>query len=118
MAVKAAVFLYILYAVALPCNGQKDAYKFVAQLREEWPFPELPYAYDALEPHIDEATMRVHHQGHLKAYTAGMNKALRAWADLVRTPCQPPFSPHSLSLPIRCPNSNWQILHPRVPSPS
>ncbi|OOE36450.1 superoxide dismutase [Salinivibrio kushneri] len=31
-------------------------------------FPDLPYAYDALEPHIDEATMRIHHQRHHKTY--------------------------------------------------
>ena len=101
MEVKVAVFLYVFCALALPCNGQKDAYNFVAQLREEWPFPELPYAYDALEPHLDEATMRVHHQGHLKAYTAGMNKAMRAWADLVRTlSASLPLPPYSLSLPL------------------
>ncbi len=31
-------------------------------------FPELPYAYDALEPYIDEETMHVHHDKHHKAY--------------------------------------------------
>ncbi|OOE83060.1 superoxide dismutase [Salinivibrio sp. PR6] len=31
-------------------------------------FPDLPYAYDALAPHIDEATMRIHHQRHHKTY--------------------------------------------------
>ena len=30
--------------------------------------PDLPYDYDALEPHIDEATMRVHHDKHHQAY--------------------------------------------------
>jgi Fe-Mn family superoxide dismutase len=29
--------------------------------------PDLPYAYDALEPHIDEATMKVHHDKHHQA---------------------------------------------------
>ena len=38
--------------------------------------PPLPYAYDALEPHIDEATMRLHHDKHHKAYVDGLNKAL------------------------------------------
>ncbi|SIO00424.1 superoxide dismutase [Salinivibrio sp. ES.052] len=33
-----------------------------------YPFPDLPYAYDALAPHIDEATMRIHHQRHHKTY--------------------------------------------------
>ena len=31
-------------------------------------FPELPYAYDALEPYIDEETMKIHHDKHHKAY--------------------------------------------------
>jgi len=38
--------------------------------------PELPYAYDALEPHIDEQTMRIHHTKHHQAYTDNLNKAL------------------------------------------
>lgn len=38
--------------------------------------PDLPYAYDALEPHIDEATMRVHHDKHHVAYTTKLNAAL------------------------------------------
>ncbi|MHB1836638.1 MAG: superoxide dismutase [Solirubrobacteraceae bacterium] len=45
--------------------------------------PPLPYAYDALEPHIDEATMRVHHDKHHQAYVDNANKALEGtdWAD-------------------------------------
>ncbi|MBV8479297.1 MAG: superoxide dismutase [Actinobacteria bacterium] len=38
--------------------------------------PDLPYAYDALEPTIDEATMRVHHDAHHKAYVDNANAAL------------------------------------------
>lgn len=38
--------------------------------------PKLPYAYDALEPHFDEATMRVHHDGHHKTYVDKLNEAL------------------------------------------
>jgi superoxide dismutase, Fe-Mn family len=45
--------------------------------------PDLPYAYDALEPHIDEATMRVHHDKHHQAYVDKANGALGGteWAD-------------------------------------
>lgn len=35
--------------------------------------PELPYAYDALEPYCDEATVRLHHDVHHKAYVEGLN---------------------------------------------
>jgi len=38
--------------------------------------PDLPYAYDALEPHIDEATMKVHHDKHHQAYVDKANAAL------------------------------------------
>ncbi|GBG33253.1 Superoxide dismutase Mn, mitochondrial [Hondaea fermentalgiana] len=40
------------------------------------PLPPLPYAYDALEPYIDEQTMRIHHLKHHQAYTDNLNKAL------------------------------------------
>jgi superoxide dismutase, Fe-Mn family len=45
--------------------------------------PPLPYDYAALEPHIDEATMRVHHDKHHQAYVDKVNAALDGteWAD-------------------------------------
>jgi Fe-Mn family superoxide dismutase len=45
--------------------------------------PDLPYAYDALEPHIDEQTMHVHHDKHHQAYVDKVNAALEGteWAD-------------------------------------
>jgi Fe-Mn family superoxide dismutase len=42
----------------------------------EFKLPELPYAYDALEPYIDKATMKVHHTGHHQGYTNGLNSAI------------------------------------------
>ena len=38
--------------------------------------PALPYAYDALEPHIDEQTMHLHHDKHHQAYVTNLNAAL------------------------------------------
>ena len=45
--------------------------------------PDLPYAYDALEPHIDAETMRIHHDLHHGAYVNNANAALEGteWAD-------------------------------------
>jgi superoxide dismutase, Fe-Mn family len=45
--------------------------------------PALPYDYAALEPHIDEATMRVHHDKHHQAYVDKVNAAIEGtdWAD-------------------------------------
>ena len=44
--------------------------------------PSLPYDFDALAPHIDEATMRIHHGKHHAAYIAKLNGALEGHADL------------------------------------
>lgn len=38
--------------------------------------PELPYAFNALEPHIDAMTMEIHHDRHHKAYVDNLNKAV------------------------------------------
>jgi Fe-Mn family superoxide dismutase len=48
-----------------------------------FPLPDLPYAFDALEPHIDEQTMRIHHGKHHAAYAAKLAGAVEGteWAD-------------------------------------
>ena len=40
--------------------------------------PALPYAHNALEPHIDEMTMQIHHGKHHAAYVTNLNKALES----------------------------------------
>src|SRR5690349_17821278 len=44
--------------------------------------PPLPYAYNALEPHIDEQTMRIHHDKHHGAYVNNLNTALEKHPEL------------------------------------
>ncbi|MET3684266.1 Fe-Mn family superoxide dismutase [Alkalibacillus flavidus] len=44
--------------------------------------PELPYAYDALEPHIDKETMNIHHTKHHNTYVTKLNAALEGHSDL------------------------------------
>jgi superoxide dismutase, Fe-Mn family len=44
--------------------------------------PPLPYAHDALEPHIDKMTMEIHHGKHHGAYVTNLNKALESAPDL------------------------------------
>ncbi len=44
--------------------------------------PPLPYAKDALEPHIDAQTMEIHHDKHHAAYVTNVNKAIAGKADL------------------------------------
>ncbi len=44
--------------------------------------PELPYGYDALEPHIDAKTMEIHHSKHHNAYVTNLNAALAKHPEL------------------------------------
>jgi superoxide dismutase, Fe-Mn family len=50
--------------------------------------PPLPYDYNALEPHIDEQTMRIHHDKHHAAYVNNLNAALEKHPDLQRKPVE------------------------------
>jgi len=49
-------------------------------MANKYELPPLPYAYDALEPHIDEQTMRLHHDKHHLSYVNGLNTALEKLA--------------------------------------
>jgi Fe-Mn family superoxide dismutase len=50
--------------------------------------PILPYAFDAIEPHIDARTMEIHHGKHHQAYVDNLNKALAPHADLAAKPLE------------------------------
>jgi Fe-Mn family superoxide dismutase len=52
--------------------------------RQTYPFTlsDLPYAYDALEPHLDQKTLQVHHRGHHATYVKKLNEALARHPDL------------------------------------
>ena len=63
--------------------SEDTAYEMIAEYRDYYPHPKLPYAYDTLEPFMDEATMKVHHQGHHRAYCSNMNAALKEWREQV-----------------------------------
>jgi Fe-Mn family superoxide dismutase len=45
--------------------------------------PQLPYAYEALEPHIDKETMNIHHSKHHNAYVTNLNNALAGNEELL-----------------------------------
>lgn len=53
-------------------------------MKETYPFKlkPLPYAYEALEPYIDQETMHYHHDKHLQAYVDNLNKALEEHPEL------------------------------------
>ena len=46
--------------------------------------PDLPYAYNALEPYIDEATMKIHHDKHHQAYLDKFNASLEKYPDFYK----------------------------------
>lgn len=50
--------------------------------------PLLPYPYDALEPYIDEATMRLHHTKHHQGYIDKLNAALEKYPELAKKPVE------------------------------
>jgi Fe-Mn family superoxide dismutase len=50
--------------------------------------PPLPYAYDALEPHIDAKTMEIHYSKHHAAYVANLNKAIAEAPELAKKPIE------------------------------
>jgi len=50
--------------------------------------PKLPYKYDALEPYIDEETMRIHHDKHHGAYVDNLNKALADHKQFLQKPTE------------------------------
>jgi Fe-Mn family superoxide dismutase len=54
--------------------------------RQTYPFslPDLPYAYEALEPHIDATTLRIHHREHHATYVKKLNEALSKEIELQR----------------------------------
>ena len=76
--------------------------------KETYPFrlPELPYAYHALEPFIDQRTMYFHHDKHLKTYIDNLNKALEAYLEyqtwtLEELLTRLPELPEELRTPVR-----------------
>lgn len=68
--------------------------------------PELPYAYNALEPFIDERTMQIHHDKHHAAYVKNLNDALAGQDALLKEPaeallCDLSRVPESIRMKVR-----------------
>jgi superoxide dismutase, Fe-Mn family len=70
-ALASAAFATLPGAIAQPNSAAPAA----AAPTGPFTLPPLPYAYDALEPHIDAQTMQIHHDRHHAAYIANLNKA-------------------------------------------
>src|SRR5258708_34797687 len=52
------------------------------ELKMAYEVPPLPYAYNALEPHIDDQTIHLHHDKHHAAYVTKLNAAVEKYPDL------------------------------------
>jgi Fe-Mn family superoxide dismutase len=87
--------------------------------------PPLPYAPDALEPHIDKMTMEIHHGKHHNAYVTNLNKALESAPDLANKSLEELLANNCAIVPenIRTPVRNnggghwnhsmfWKIMGP------
>jgi superoxide dismutase, Fe-Mn family len=55
-----------------------------ADVKLGYTLPKLPYAFNALEPHIDAKTMEIHHDKHHQAYVDNLNKALAGHPELMK----------------------------------
>ena len=68
--------------------------------------PDLPYAHDALEPHIDERTMQIHHGKHHQGYTNNLNAATEGTRMDGLSIESLPQSPASGAIPLGSPLPN------------
>ncbi len=74
-----AVLLLLAHA-----TGERGAYRTLVVPQQVLLLPDLPFSHDALQPHLDPATLQVHHEGHHKAYCDKTNAALEEWRAQVR----------------------------------
>ncbi len=92
--------------------------------------PKLPYAYDALEPHIDARTMEIHHTKHHQTYITNVNNALKDKPELANKPVEELIGnlsavPEDIRTVVRNNGGGhanhsffWQIMGPNGGSPS
>ena len=69
-------------APALACLANENPPAEGGEKPRPYELPALPYAFNALEPHIDAMTMQIHHDKHHAAYVNNLNAALEGKADL------------------------------------
>jgi Fe-Mn family superoxide dismutase len=83
-AIKTTALATAACATVLPAANAQQPTPAVAATPSGGPFalPPLPYAFDALEPHIDARTMEIHHDKHHQAYVTNLNKAVAGHAEL------------------------------------
>ena len=91
--------------------------------------PDLPYAYDALEPYIDEETMHLHHDKHHNTYVTNVNAALAKHPEIGKSLEQLLADVESIPVDIRQAVINnggghlnhslfWELMTPEETAPS
>jgi len=83
-AIKTTAIIAAAAATAPGAIAQTPPTATVAAAGGPFTLPPLPYAFDALEPHIDARTMEIHHDKHHAAYVSNLNKALSDLPDLAK----------------------------------
>lgn len=75
----------VIPKVQSACFEQEKQFKIHGM---KYKLPQLPYAYDALEPYIDAQTMEIHHTKHHQGYVDKLNMALEKYPDLQEKPLE------------------------------
>lgn len=70
------------FATACAAAPTQESANKQAEAKDTFTLPPLPYDYNALEPHIDAATMRFHHDKHHAAYIKNLNEAINKYPQL------------------------------------
>ncbi|KAF1914085.1 superoxide dismutase mitochondrial precursor [Ampelomyces quisqualis] len=82
---KLCLSLLSLSAVPGVFASEKQLFERGEMSQPQYTLPPLPYAYDALEPHISAQIMELHHSKHHQAYITNLNAALTRQAEAVQT---------------------------------
>jgi superoxide dismutase, Fe-Mn family len=94
----------VLFTLGCASNPSTKGHKVSTEERASSPIvynlPKLPYAYNALEPHVDARTMEIHYDKHHRGYVTNLNKALEG-SDLASTPLEEILAMNDLPLAIR-----------------
>nr|QER78232.1 superoxide dismutase [uncultured bacterium] len=94
-------------------------------VKAQFTVPDLPYAFDALEPAIDKETMQIHHDKHHAAYVKNLNDAVKGTAQEKQTLAQILAAVSKASPAVRNNAGGhynhslfWQIMAPKAQAPS
>ncbi|CAI6336122.1 unnamed protein product [Periconia digitata] len=77
-------FVSFLFTTSTIASDQQP-FQFEAMAAPSHTLPALPYAYDALEPHISAQIMELHHSKHHQTYVTNLNAAMKTQAEAVHT---------------------------------